>query len=76
MINWFCSDRITVYYPFYCNIATLLTLQKFPKTPRLLSWVQFWVGTNISPKCYLLGFMVLQSTNAVAKWQYFDISLQ
>ena len=71
MINWFCSDSILIYYLFYCNIATLLTLQKLQNIPRLLPWVKIWVGTNFFPKCHLLGFMVLLSTKGVAKCNIF-----
>ena len=69
MVNWFCSDRIATFYPFYCNIATLLTLPEFQYIP----WVNFWVETDFFPKCHLLGFLVLLGNNIVRKWQYFDI---
>ena len=67
MDNWFCSDGITIFYPFYCNIATLWTLQKLQKIQRLLPWVNFWVETDFFPKCHLLGFLVFLGTNVVAK---------
>ena len=76
MINWFCSDKNATFYPFYCNIATFLTLPKLQYIPIYIPWVKFWVGTDFFPKCHLLGFMVLLSTNVIAEWQYFDILLQ
>ena len=73
MVNWFCSDRIATFYPFYCKIAILLTLPELQYIPRLIPWLHFWVGTDFFPKCHLLGFSVLLGTNVVAKWQYFHI---
>ena len=48
-VNLFCSGRIATFYPFYCNIATLLTLPKL----------------HTFPKCHLLGILVLLGTNVV-----------
>ena len=67
MVNWFLSDRIATLYPFHSNIATLLTLQKLQYIPRLLPWVNFWVGRDFFPKGHLLKVLVLLGTNVIAK---------